>query len=188
MQATDRKHFGEMLVAVAAVYGKDMSPAVVAIYFSALAPYDLAAVRQAFDRYVRNPDTGQFMPKPADLIRMIDGGTQDLALIAWTEVERSIRRIGSYADVEFADKRIHCVISDMGGWIRLCETTEESLPFVAKEFQTRYRAYSLRGEVPDATELIGRETAENARLGYAKKPPTQIGGPKRIGNFLGMEK
>jgi len=82
-----------MLSAVAAVYGREITPEVTAIYWAALAPYDLAAVRQAFDRHVRNPDAGQFLPKPADLIRMLGGTTADSAMQAWVKVERAIRRV-----------------------------------------------------------------------------------------------
>ena len=96
LRPTDSDTFGAMLSAVAAVYGREITPEVSAIYWAALAPYDLAAVRQAFDRHVRNPDAGQFLPKPADLIRMLGGTTADSAMQAWAKVERAIRRVGGH--------------------------------------------------------------------------------------------
>ncbi|MFO0207809.1 MAG: DUF6475 domain-containing protein, partial [Betaproteobacteria bacterium] len=113
-----------MLSAVAAVYGREITPEVTAIYWAALAPYDLGAVRQAFDRHVRNPDAGQFLPKPADLIRMLGGTTADSAMQAWAKVEKAIRRVGGHESVVFDDALIHRCIDDMGGWVKVCDTLE----------------------------------------------------------------
>jgi hypothetical protein len=155
-----------MLKAVADVYGRDLTPAVTALYWNAMVAYDIAAVRQALDRHVKNPDTGQFMPKPADLIRMLGGTTQDAALQAWAKVERAIRLVGSWPSVVFDDPLIHAVINDMGGWEKLCRHTSDELIFRGKEFENRYRGFSLRRETPAYPPvLIGRIDTENERLG-----------------------
>jgi hypothetical protein len=176
MQAKDGDVFAGMLAAVAAIYGREMTPEVTAIYFAALAPYDLAAVRQAFDRHVKNPDSGQFMPKPADLIRMLGGTTADSAMAAWTKVERAIRRVGGGNDVVFDDPVIHRAIEDMGGWMKLCAVLEEELPFRAKEFQNYYRGYVARREQPEYPRvLVGMYSTYNSARGYASAPPVLIG-------------
>lgn len=180
LRNADRDRFITMLAHVAAVYGRDMTPGVIELYWAALEPYDLAAVRQAFDRHVKNPDSGQFMPKPADLIRMLGGTTQDAALLAWAKVERAVRRVGGYSTVVFDDPLIHAVIDDMGGWVRLCETREEELPFRAREFENRYRGFASRRQIPAIrSTLIGRSEATNAALGFTEAADlVLIGEPK----------
>lgn len=178
MQERDRQAFAAMLAAVSAIYGRDLSPAVIELYWRALAPYDIGAVRRALDRHVRSPDVGQYWPKPADLIRAIDGTTEDAALRAWATVERAIRLVGGYESVVFDDPLIHRCIADVGGWSRLCLTAEDELPFRAREFVTRYRGYAMRGELPAyPSHLIGRFEAENSARGYAVPAPVLIGDP-----------
>lgn len=178
LKPTDRPLFAAMLTTVNAVLGagRELSPDVIDLYWRALAPFDLAAVRQALDRHVKNPDAGQFMPKPADIIRMLNGTTSDSAAMAWAKVEHAIRRVGGYEDVAFDDLVIHRCIEDMGGWMRLCSTEEKELPFRARDFQSLYRGFALRREIPHYPRvLIGRINAENARMGYPTAPPVLIG-------------
>ncbi len=173
LQKNDRAEFSRVLSSVAAMYRVELSPDVVELWWAALADYDLAAVKQALTRHIRNPDSGQFMPKPADAIRFMSGTTQDAALMAWAKVYTMVRRAGSWADVSFDDAITHAVITDMGGWIRLCEMQESDAPFRAKEFENRYRAYARSQEVPrDVPQLlIGRVTLHNNAHGYGSTAP-----------------
>jgi hypothetical protein len=149
MQQRDFDEFCEMLDLIAEQYGKTLSDGAKALYWQGLHDFDLSALKQAASRHLRNPDTGQFMPKIADFVRMLQGSTQDAALTAWAKVDQAIRRIGTYQDVVFDDPIIHRVIQDMGGWIGLGTKTEDEWPFVAKEFENRYRGFKQRSEIPD---------------------------------------
>lgn len=172
----DRKPFAQMLGAVASLYGRELSRDLLAIYWQALAPYDLAQVRRALDRHVRNPDAGQYMPKPADLLRMLDGTPTDAAMSAWAKVERAIRLVGGNESVVFDDPLIHRCIADLGGWIRLCETKTEDMPFRARDFQTMYAGFHGRRELPPfPPALAGRFEAYNGAHGHAVDPPVLIG-------------
>lgn len=178
LQASDRAAFADMLAAVAGIYGRDLTEQTLAIYWGALAAYDLAAVRQALDRHVKNPDAGQFMPKPADLIRMLGGTTVDGAMRAWAQVERAIRLVGGWSDVVFDDPLIHRVIDDLGGWAKLCETKTEELPFRARDFQALYRGFAMRRERPPYPPLLmGRANTQNASQGLALEAPVCVGDP-----------
>jgi hypothetical protein len=44
-----------------------------ALFFRALARFDIAAVRAGFDAHVSDPKNGRFVPKPADIIGQIEG-------------------------------------------------------------------------------------------------------------------
>ncbi|MDY0071802.1 MAG: DUF6475 domain-containing protein [Thauera sp.] len=176
MQEHDFDAFSEMLQAVAEYCGKPLSPGVIAIYWQGLKDLDLAAVRHALNAHVQNPDTGQFMPKIADVRRMLGGTTQDSALRAWAKVDRAVRHVGTYASVAFDDPLIHRVLHDMGGWVGLGSKTEDEWPFVAREFENRYRGYAMRGERPEYPPvLIGISEAENGRRGLHSDPPRLIG-------------
>lgn len=176
MQQRDFDEFCEMLDLIAEQYGKTLSDGAKALYWQGLHDFDLSALKQAASRHLRNPDTGQFMPKIADFVRMLQGSTQDAALVAWAKVDQAVRRIGAYQDVVFDDPIIHRVIQDMGGWIGLGTKNEDEWPFVAKEFENRYRGFKQRSEIPDYPgRLIGITNAHNEQKGFKTDSPILIG-------------
>ena len=176
MQQNEFDQFAQMLESIAEYCGKPLSPGVVAIYWQGLKDLDLSAIRHALNAHVQNPDTGQFMPKIADVRRMLGGTTQDSALRAWAKVDKALRHVGTYASVAFDDPLIHRVLHDMGGWVGLGTKTEDEWPFVAKEFENRYRGYAMRNESPEYPPLLtGIADADNARRGLQCEPPRLIG-------------
>ena len=176
MQSSDFDGFSDVIGAVFELYAKPVSEFATQIWWEALKPFDLPAVRLALSRHVQNPDTGQFPPKPADVIRMLGGTTQDSALRAWAKVDKAVRQVGTYASVAFDDALIHRVLHDMGGWVGLGQKTEDEWPFVAREFENRYRGYAMRGERPDYPPvLIGLSEADNATRGHKPDGARLIG-------------
>jgi len=176
MNKTDFDDFNQVISAVGELYGKPVGEFAISLWWNALSGYDLKAVQEALSRHVRNPDNGQFMPKPADVVRMMQGSTQDSALSAWAKVDRAVRAIGPYESVAFDDPLIHCVLNEMGGWIQLCQKDNEEWPFVAKEFENRYRGYKARNVTPEyPPKLIGMYEAHNAKEGFKVAPPMLIG-------------
>jgi len=180
MQQADFDNFVVVLDATASMYGKKLPHPVIMLWWEALQAYDLAAVRAGLNRHVQNPDTGQFMPKPADVVRMLAGTTQDGALAAWAKTDRALRSIGPYQSVVFDDPIIHAVIADMGGWVALGNKTERDWPFIAREFENRYRAYRTAGQL-DAYPpvLVGIAQAQNESQGLPASAPVLIGDPEQ---------
>lgn len=176
MQTDDFQKFHDGIVGVMGFYGKNVSSFALDVWWTALKGHNLPAVVDAFNRHLANPDTGQFPPKPADIIRMLQGSTQDSALRAWAKVDQAVRRIGTYSDVVFDDPIIHRVIQDMGGWIGLGSKNEDEWPFVAKEFENRYRGFKARSETPDyPAKLIGIANAHNEQKGFQADAPVLVG-------------
>lgn len=176
MVDSELKEFAKTLLAVADYYGKELSTGVVDLYWQGLREYDLAAVQKALWTHARNPDTGQWMPKIADIAKVMQGRTADQAALAWSKVNQAVRRVGTYADVVFDDPVIHRVLADMGGWVQLGVKDESEWPFVAKEFENRYRGYRMRDEQPEyAPVLIGMANAQNSQNGFKGQPPVLIG-------------
>lgn len=170
--------FREGINGVMAFYGKTVSTFALDVWWSALKAYDLPAIIDAFNRHLANPDVGSYPPKPADIVRMLGGRTIDKALSAWAKVDGAVRRVGTYESVAFDDPLIHRALHEMGGWIAMGQKTEEEWPFVAKEFENRYRAYAARGETPEYPPvLIGIAQAYNEAKGIRSSGPRLIGHP-----------
>jgi hypothetical protein len=161
---------------VQAFYGKDFSEFAGRVWWEAMKQYDLSAVADALNRHCVNPDSGQFAPRPADVVKMLQGSTQDSALVAWSKVDSTIRHKGTYVSVVFDDPVIHRVLLDMGGWVTVGSKDEDEWPFVRNEFVNRYRGYKSRSEVPEYPPvLIGIAEAQNSRSGFHSAPPLLVG-------------
>lgn len=182
MQATDYDNFVDAWSQAWDLYGKSLAPGAMELAFNALVRYDLSAITRALTAHVNDPDSGQYPPKPADIVRLIDGRKDDRAKAAWTKVEHAARRIGQYDTVVFDDPIIHAVIEEMGGWIDTCMTGENELPFKAREFEKRYQGYLLRGGVGShAKQLTGRTDQVNHATGHIdrKEVPVMVGDADR---------
>jgi hypothetical protein len=180
MTKDDAKQFSALIGNVYSFYRQDASQFAVGVWWEAMKNYDFAAVSEALSKHCVNPDTGQFMPKPADVVRMLQGSTKDTALQAWTKVDKAIRSVGTYATVCFDDPLIHRVISDMGGWISFGSKDEEDWVFVGKEFENRYRGYASRNEKPEYPPVLtGMSDSHNHKMGFNSQEPRLIGDPEK---------
>lgn len=176
MQQDDFDAFSAMLTVVADYCGKPLSPGVIRLYWQGLQDLDISALRLALNAHVQNPDTGQFMPKIADIRRMLGGTTRDAALMAWVKVQEAVARAGSYRSVCFDDPIINRCLLDMGGWPELCAKSMDELPFVERNFCDRYRAYkTVNGPSGHPAYLVGLSEAANAQKGYRSEAPMLIG-------------
>lgn len=185
MVDSDKRNFLELMTAVCEYYGREASTGVIKIYWEGLKQYDLEAVSNAMWNHAKNPDTGQFMPKIADISRGLQGRTVDQGSIAWSKVDRAVRSVGTYVDVVFDDPIIHRVIQDMGGWIKLGQLGEDEWPFVEKRFVTAYQGYRMRADKPDYPEiLIGMANAQNQTSGQPIQPPRLLGDQEKAKQIL----
>lgn len=168
MTQPDLEEFALMLGAVYEFYSKTPSASALEIWWAALKPFDLAAVRRALGQHALNPDRGQFIPKPADVVLMLGGSTLDSGLVAWSKFEQALHSIGPYRSVVFDDPIIHRVVEDMGGWTALARCSGKDWPFKQNEFVNRYRSFRMRGETPAyPPKLVGISEAENSVNGWA---------------------
>lgn len=182
MTPSDRAKFGELLGAVYELYNRPLSPTILSMWWESLARYDLDTVREAFNRHAMNPDQGQFIPKPADIVRELGGTSADISMLAWAQVNRAVAHVGCWDSVTFDDPITNRVLQDMGGWpwlgTNLCE---KEAPYIEKRFRDTYRAWRQRGLI--GTELVrhlpGRYEVHNGSKGYATPAPTLIGNKKR---------
>lgn len=176
MTERDFEEFRQGLAGVYGFYDKEINDFALDLWWNALKQHDLPAIIQAFNRHVVNTESGKWLPKPADIIRMLQGSTQDAALIAWAKVDKAVRHKGTYVDVVFDDPLIHRVLHDMGGWIPLGQKNEDEWPFVAREFENRYRGFRERSEIPEyPAVLTGVANAYNRSKGMKLEAFVMIG-------------
>lgn len=171
-----KRRFATLLTGLADYYKQDISRAVLGLYWEGLRQFDYNAVEKACWAHTQNPDSGMWMPKVADIVKMVSGRTDDQAKVAWAKVDRAVRSVpGVGASVAFDDPLIHRVIADMGGWASFGNKKEDEWPFVAKEFENRYRGFRARGEVPAYPHrLIGIYESGNSSAGQASRPETYL--------------
>ncbi|MBA3590355.1 DUF6475 domain-containing protein [Methylibium sp.] len=179
MQRDDYKRFAMSLTAMSELYGKSISEGAQLLWWRSLERFDIEQVEKAFEQAVQNPESGQFMPKPADLIRAMQGTQTDRSLIAWGKALDAMQRVGAYTSVCFDDPAIHAAIEDIGGWPKLCRSTHDELPHVQRVFCQTYRAYAARPDFTYPARLVGVHEAENALAGKPTQPPALIGDPSK---------
>lgn len=160
------------------VYEKEASMGLIGLYWQVLEDYDFSAIKLAVKKHLSSPDQGRYFPKPADLILIMDGGSNDQALIAWSKVDRAVHEIGGYSSVVFDDHFIHLAIEDIGGWPSLGLCSERDWQFVRNRFIDTYRMYLRKGEQNRYPHvLLGRHDLSNLFHGYQKQVPIFIGDP-----------
>ena len=179
MEGREREELVFVLTDVYELYGKECSRGLHVLWWEALKGYSIAEVRGALSAHVTNPDSGQFLPKPADIRRFLEGSGETRALQAWTKVDQAIRRIGPWESVAFDDPIIHAVLADMGGWAGLGQVTEDGWPFRRNEFVRRYRGYVARPPTAFPRALIGHIAEYNGRLGGQVPLPRLVGDVQR---------
>lgn len=167
MQTNDARKFKTLMQGVFDFYRQELTEFTLNIWWKAMQSFEFETISDAFNLHCANPDVGQFTPMPADVIRMMQGSTQDAALVAWAKVDRAVRQVGTYKSVVFDDAIIHRAIYEMGGWIPLGSKSEKEWPFVRNEWVNRYRGYRMRNEMPSyPSVLIGMIEAENKLQGW----------------------
>lgn len=185
MVETDKPEFANIVKAVLDMKGKEISPAVLRLWWATMEEFSIEEVRHGFTRWLKSPDSGGFAPMPADIIRMIEGSSGDRGMLAWGMVMEAIKRVGGWQSVCFEDPIIHCIIEDMGGWPKLCSTDGGEMNFRAADFAKRYRAYAERGTPAHfAPYLTGRHETSNRIGGFKAPAPMMIGNPQKCAQVL----
>lgn len=170
MQGADKKRFMELMTGIAEMFERNVSNALLKAYFNALSPYTIQQVETAVNMHVTDPDAGQWMPKPADIIRHITGSQKDreqeiesIAQMQWSNVLMAIRRTGSARTPKFKDPYTQAIISTWG-WVDTCALTQEKLTWKAKEFVRTYSDYQTRPieYLPD--HIAGQEDIQNLKM------------------------
>lgn len=177
MTNDDKREFWALLKGVHEFYKMDVSNFAAQVWWNACQAYSLEQVSKAFSAHLVDPKSGQFIPKPADIVKALAGTHEDRSLIAWGKAFEAMQRVGQYQSVAFDDPLIHAVITDMGGWPKLCQSKTDELPFVQKRFCDAHAAYGRTGGTEYPRMLAGVSDIENGANGYKTGPVILIGDP-----------
>lgn len=187
MTNNDFVEFTQVWLQAAELYGQSPSDNVIQLVFSALVRYEIADIRSAITRHINDPKAGSFMPKPADIVRQLDGMGDQRAWMAWSKVDKAIRSVGSYQSVVFDDHIIMRVVQDMGGWDYLCmQPDETALSIKSHEFKTRYERYTQAPPQTFPARLIGHEEASRLALDLPVQPPVMVGDQQQCMKVLSL--
>jgi hypothetical protein len=129
---------------LAAVWEKQLTPAVQAVYFETLRDLPFDAVVTAVGRAAQ---TCTFFPKPAELRTLVLGDSEDHAEAAWLALKAAFRSVGSYASLATVDPALgETVVAMFGGWPEACaqELSAEMWSSKRKEFGRVYRVFRSR--------------------------------------------
>lgn len=158
--------FKEYMATICELFDKSLSKLLTDLYWKVLEPYTDEQCEKAFKEIIYS---SRFFPKPADFIEAIEGTKKDRATEAWLDVLETIKRVGNYQSIRFADASIHSVVNAMGGWPELCRMTGDEVKWKQKEFERLYEVIGANGGGhPDY--LPGTCEIENFRNGYDIKP------------------
>lgn len=173
MKDCDQKEFMACMKVVADVYGRGpLTKEALKMFFMLLSPFDLGQVKQALQEHMK---ISVFMPKPANIITLIEGCSEDRAALAWAAVVRAVERLGRSLSVRFPSPAYHYAIEQIGGWQKLCTTlTDEEIKWRGKDFERFFeigeRVASWEhepGKVRVQPYLMGWYEANNRRGGCA---------------------
>lgn len=177
MNGEQMGQFRALLTDVLAYYGKDCSDFTLTVWWGACQKFELEQVGRALERHAADPERGQFSPKVADVVRVLQGTTTDRAALAWGKVLSAMTAVGAYTDVVFDDPAIHAVVEDLGGWPKVCRTDTAELSYLQHRFQESHRAYTQRGQFAYMRRLPGDRSPDHEYLsaGLPLPRPAMVG-------------
>lgn len=184
MNTNDLEAFDALWTQAYEIYGKRMEPRVVYMVFQSLIAFSIEDIERALARHMTNPDNGQFPPKPADIVRLLQGSSQSASGEAWAKVDYAIRCVGNYRSVVFDDPKIHAAIERLGGWQKIALTDEKEYPFLRNNFVKLYQGFTVNPPDSFPRKLIGTSEHENSQhseflRGRAREQPALVGDKER---------
>lgn len=174
MAKTERVHdprFAQVLGMLGIAMRTEVSPAMADVYERLLEPYPIESIEAAATEYARR---GTFFPRPAELIEIIERDlpkpltVTERAEIAWQQVLGAIARIGPYRPLVLDDPVAVMCVRVLGGWPKLCGSTDDQLVWIRKEFLTSYEIYADRPADMLPASLPGVVELQRARLGHKR--------------------
>lgn len=185
MVANEKRSFLDLVTDALSFYGKDISAFALSVWWEACKSFELEQVRKALTAHAMDAERGQFAPKPADIVRALQGTRTDRALTAWGKLMDAMQRVGAYQSVVFDDPIIHAVAEDMGGWMKLCRSNMDELSYTEHRFCEAYRAYAARpADLVYPAKLIGQYELDNNTASRKTAPPVLIGNPDKAKQVL----
>jgi hypothetical protein len=169
MTLNDKAELGKILLGTASIYNYQLNDIGIELYTNALEQYDLESIKMAINAHVRE---SQFFPRPADLIKLIEGGgVEDKAQLVWQSLIKCLEDHAYWGTVEFPVEIADAIDTVFGGWGKLSELTFEELKWRQKHFTDYARIVLRRGLSGEMKLLYGQHDLGNAKEGHKEKQP-----------------
>ncbi|MBN9410852.1 MAG: hypothetical protein J0H69_17035 [Burkholderiales bacterium] len=177
MQATDKPALVALVTDALAYYRQPVSEFTLQVWVQACQPFTLEQVQKAMTAHATDPEHGQFAPKVADIVRILQGTHTDRAQLAWGKALEAMSSVDAYTDVIFDDPAIHACIEDLGGWPKVCRTDIKELSHLQHRFCLSHKAYTGRGQFEYPRRLAGDRSpdSEYEKKGLKLPRPALIG-------------
>jgi hypothetical protein len=174
---SDRAAFAELMFALAAMYGRDLSRVQLDIYWRTIGGLDLEQLREAATRHAADPERGRFMPLPADFAAALYGTKPQRAAAALLATRQAAQRLGAYRSVVVDDPVTATTLRQLGGW----EKVVAAIAHDAESFERRFLAmFSGLADNPAARIADGAQVLEGADARIAREsgrtPPAPVAG------------
>ena len=181
MKASDKPKLYGLIGDVLGYYGKSASDFTLQVWWQACQNFEIEQVSKALSAHAADPDHGQFAPKVADLVRILQGTHTDRAALAWGKVMEAMSAVGAYQDVVFDDPAIHAAIADCGGWTKICRSDMAEISFLQHRFCQSHKAYTGRGTFDYPRILNGDRSPdlEFIKRGLPLPKPALVGDRER---------
>lgn len=172
MNVQDKGHFQSIMIGAGELYSKEITKPLLQIYFQALQSYTIEQVSSAFTAHMVDTKHGTFMPKPADLVRLIDKdkpNPEDKARISWIAVANSFS--GFYPDgFKLEDKIAAAALQSIGGRSAVGRCDASKMGFLERQFIDSYKTiYNLdEKDIPDSLSFK-KSVVEYKRSGESMK-------------------
>ena len=158
MDKHNEEEFKQLLAGICDVHGKQLSAAGLKIYWHTLKPYPFDKVVSAIMAHEADPDCGQYMPKPADIIAQINGRTKqadtlfkERALYYWSIIQGSLHK--GYQALQIDDPDAIEAMRRIGGLNSLAMDKTDHLVYRQNAFVDAYVT------IKHSARLIGNNPA-----------------------------
>lgn len=159
----DQVKFKKYMATLCELHDRTLSKLLTDLYWKVLDPFTDQQCEAAFKEIIYS---SRFFPKPADFIEVLQGSKKTRATEAWLEALETLKRIGNYESVKFADSVIHSVIMAMGGWPEFCMMGNNEVKWKQKEFERLYEVISGSRDGKHPDYLPGTSELQNAAGGH----------------------
>jgi len=144
----DQKVFIAQLGALGELFGKEISASTLKLYWAALKGFSDDQVQSALNLAVTS---FKFMPKPVELIELMQENSDQVSLGEWAKVLRHIRKGKPSSTIPAP---VMSVLDRIGGWDYLKGLTYKDLEFKGNAFNKIWSGTVDRG-------LLGHYTGED---------------------------
>ena len=163
-------------------YGHELDNMIYKMYHKALKHLTSQQFKKAAENIVQSnfrPSTRNPFPLINDFLENAGQSTEGRAISIIPHIRNAVSRIGRYESINFGDTAIHAVIDRYGGWVRICDWSDDDWKMKEKAFIEAYKAES-KNNFFQKKYLSGIHEANNSGLCHTKPVEYYLNGYNNI--------